>query len=64
MRRFSMTVPTVAFSVVISGVTADTSAASVRPPMLSVMLMRAACCTSRVTTSVTVLNPDNSAVIV
>ena len=45
MRRFSMTVPTVAFEVSTSGETPTTVAISARVPSSSAKLMRTVCCT-------------------
>ena len=57
MRRFSMTVPTVAFSVVMSGATPVTSAVSDNVPISIVKLTRTVASMCRSTSCVTVRKP-------
>ena len=61
MRRFSMTVPTVAFSVVMSDVTAVTSVVSVIPPISRVRLTRSVSSTCSSTLFCAILKPSSSA---
>ena len=60
MRRFSMTVPMVAFEVSTSGETPVTVAVSESVPNSSVKLTRAVCCTCNSTSRVAVLKPSSS----
>ena len=57
IRRFSMTVPTVAFDVAMSVVAADTSVSSVSVPSSSVKSTRSVSSTCSSTAFCTVLNP-------
>jgi hypothetical protein len=61
MRRFSITVPTVAFSVEISDVTPITSLVSVNAPISSVRLTRSVSSTWSSTVFCAILKPSSSA---
>jgi hypothetical protein len=60
MRRFSMTVPMVAFVVSTSGETPVTVAISEMVPNSSVKLTRAVCCTCSSRSRLTALKPSSS----
>ena len=60
MRRFSMTVPTVAFEVSTSGDTPTTVALSSRVASSSAKLTRKTCCTRNSMSRVPVLKPSSS----